>query len=373
MWVLQPTLHVKKVLVEDVVMLLRQMETETDAVSSSAVDFDAFVDRFSSVAATEDVHEMSSIRRPRTVETGGKQLLEYKVRWKGYGANDDTWEPEDNLEQYGAKRMLKKYKLKTGLMKVNAVVCDAFTPSFRAAIELMNRHQLQGSVSHWMAAYDAEFEKVKSSRLKELHGVERERVLKTEKVIRLRMNPEPKKIAENDKMRLLVMGHTEPVEWNEGKCLDSPTLMASTTKMMIAMEDGTYCDQPVVEPDSMICDASDIGPVDGESEMTTGDISSTFLTSPHYTKSEPPRYVGYREYKGGPLRVFRLLGSLYGQKDAPYTFYDSLSKFLLSLGFKQCKNDVCLYVHKQRRLLVGSHVDDVIARANRHQSLWFWD
>ena len=110
MWVLQPTLHVKKVLVEDDVMLLRQMETETDAQSSSAVDFDAFVDRFSSDAATDDVHEMSSIRRHRTVETGGKQVLEYKVRWKGYGANDDTWEPESNLEQYGAERMLKKYK-----------------------------------------------------------------------------------------------------------------------------------------------------------------------------------------------------------------------------------------------------------------------
>ena len=96
-----------------------------------AVDFDAFVGRFSSVAAIEDVHEMSSIRRHRTVETGGKQLLEYRVHWKGYGANDDTWEPESNLEQYGAERMLKQYKSKTGLMKVDAMVCDAFTPSFR--------------------------------------------------------------------------------------------------------------------------------------------------------------------------------------------------------------------------------------------------
>jgi len=141
-------------------MLLRQMETETDAQSSNAVDFDAFVDRFSSDAATDVVHEMPSIRRHRTVETGGKQVLEYKVRWKGYGANDDTWEPESHLEQYGAERMLKKYKMKTGLIKANAVVCDAFTPTFRATIELMDRHQLQGSVSHWMAAYDAEFEKV---------------------------------------------------------------------------------------------------------------------------------------------------------------------------------------------------------------------
>ena len=90
-----------------------------------------------------------------------------------------------------------------------------------------------------------------SSRLEELHGAERELVLKKENIIRLRMNPESKKVAENDQMRLLGMGHTEPVEWNDGKCLDSPMLMASTTKMMIAMDDGTYCDQPVVGSDSV--------------------------------------------------------------------------------------------------------------------------
>ena len=33
---------------------------------------------------------------------------------------------------------------------------------------------------------------------------------------------------------------------------------------------------------------------------------------------------------------------------------------------------MCLYVHKRGRLPVGSHVNDVIARVNRHQGLWFW-
>ena len=70
----------------------------------------------------------------RSWNTGGKQVLEYRVRWKGCGANDDTWEPEGHLEHYGPERMLKKYKMKTGLVKANAVVCDAFTPSFRATI-----------------------------------------------------------------------------------------------------------------------------------------------------------------------------------------------------------------------------------------------
>ena len=48
----------------------------------------------------------------------------------------------------------------------------------------------------------------------------------------LRMNPEPKKSGRR-KCRLLVKGFMDPMEWS-GKC-DSPTAMASTIKMLVAM------------------------------------------------------------------------------------------------------------------------------------------
>ena len=70
----------------------------------------------------------------------------------------------------------------------------------------------------WLAACNDEMETVKGKRLRELHGEERERVIKNEKVIGMRMNPEPKK-GGRCKMRLLVRGDLEPKEWNIGKKL----------------------------------------------------------------------------------------------------------------------------------------------------------
>ena len=147
--------------------------------------------------------------------------------------------------------------------------------------------------------------------MEELEGEERGRVMRMEKVIRLRMNPEPKKDGRK-KMRLLVRGDTEPREWNEGKCLDSPTLMASSVKMMVAASEQRVGVSPgggtVVEP----------------TELSVGDISGAFVSSPRYGPDERSRYVAYREYPGGPLRVFKLLGSLYKQQNTPYQFYKTL-------------------------------------------------
>ena len=66
-----------------------------------------------------------------------------------------------------------------------------------------------------MDAYNSEFEAMMSLRLKELHGEEYNRVMKYEKVIPLRMNPEPDKQTngpDKQKMRLLVRGDLEPKE-----------------------------------------------------------------------------------------------------------------------------------------------------------------
>ena len=66
----------------------------------------------------------------------------------------------------------------------------------------------------------------------ELHGEDYKRVMKEEKVVPLRMNPEPKK-GGRTKMRLLVKGFLEPASWDDKT--DSPTVMSSTIRQMVAM------------------------------------------------------------------------------------------------------------------------------------------
>ena len=41
---------------------------------------------------------------------GGR--LEYLVRWKGYGAHEDTWEPVDNLAN--AQKMIEAFEARHG-------------------------------------------------------------------------------------------------------------------------------------------------------------------------------------------------------------------------------------------------------------------
>lgn len=44
---------------------------------------------------------------------GRRNKLELLVRWKGYDASEDSWEPEANLAN--AEELLRSYKLKEGL------------------------------------------------------------------------------------------------------------------------------------------------------------------------------------------------------------------------------------------------------------------
>ena len=96
----------------------------------------------------------------------------------------------------------------------------------------MKRHKLKGTLADRRPGYTAELDEVLSRRCTEITGDEYKRVMKDEKVVSLRMNPEPKKTGRN-KMRLIVKGFMEPPEW-DGKT-DSPTAMSSTVRQLIAM------------------------------------------------------------------------------------------------------------------------------------------
>ncbi|KAH9451579.1 hypothetical protein MJO29_013816 [Puccinia striiformis f. sp. tritici] len=68
-------------------------------------------------APDEEVFEVETIKSHR--KKGGK--LQYYVSWKGYKSDQDTWEPEKNLEE-GAADILEQYKAahKTDLLTKSA-------------------------------------------------------------------------------------------------------------------------------------------------------------------------------------------------------------------------------------------------------------
>ena len=195
-------------------------------------------------------------------------------------------------------------------------------------------------------AYKLEFETLMGLRMVELGGDERERVIREEKAPHLRMNPEPKPDGRL-KMRLLVRGDCEPEEWTNNMSLDSPTPASSSVKMMMAISDET----------------------DEVEELSIGDVATAFLKGEKYSETDRERYVVFRQYRGAKLRAFKLLGSLYGQRDVPVRWYNTFRKHLISEGFKQSENDVCMFRHPVTRVKLLVWIDDNFVRGVRTHTL----
>jgi hypothetical protein len=367
-------------------------------VGSDPTKFEDFVHRCSATAEQPDVYTVDKIVDVRI--TSGE--VEYRVKWRGYTSRENTWEPADNLIAHGAEDTVRQWhtrnKDKIDPLKLAYMVMmvEEVSDTERTVQDLMNKHKLEGSLSEWVGPYNEELEKVISTRLDELHGDEYKRVMKEEKVVPLRMNPEPKKEGRK-KMRLIVKGFLEPAEWDDKT--DSPTAMSSTIRQLIAMG----AQLRLVDGDLWL-DME--GEYDVEDDVITiGDIRTAFLFGKEYGPDDRPRYVSYRPYKGAHTRVFRLKGPLYGQRGAPYVWWETLSEFMVEQGFIQSKNDPCLY-HKPAKLqrveleqkdvaqelvaqgyiqsnkdstmyyypgmTVSTHVDDLITRGHRRATELFW-
>ena len=342
---LLPTVDVKTVSIDNTKYPLSTLPV----AGSDADSFDDFIDMFDPRSERVDVYEVQKIVDHRFVTTPGSRVksIEYLVHWKGFHQRDSTWEPDHNLINCGAASIARKYR-QVNIPKVYHIT--TLDPDYLATHEIMQRHKLSVPFDKCLTAYKLEFGTVCKLRMTELFGSERERVIREEKAPRLRMNPEPKDDGRL-KMRLLVMGHLEPHEWTSNMNLDSPTPAASSVKMMAAMSDET----------------------EEEEEMSIGDVATAFLKGDEYTDTDRPRYVVYREYRGSKLRVFKLRGSLYGQRDAPVRWFATFSRWLVGKGFVQCKNDVCLFRHPVTRVKVLLWVDDILARGVRRHTDVLWN
>jgi len=67
-----------------------------------------------------------------------------------------------------------------------------------------------------------------------------------------------------------------------------------------------------------------------------------------------------------PEHVFKLKKALYGLKQAPRQWYERLSNFLLSQGYKRGKIDKTLFIKKACNdiILVQVYIDDIIFGSN---------
>merc|ERR1712023_43512 len=69
--------------------------------------------------------------------------------------------------------------------------------------------------------------------------------------------------------------------------------------------------------------------------------------------------------------VWKLKRSLYGLKQSAYLWGKTFSKFLTSVGFKSLTADPCIYIHRERDLIIATYVDDcIILLKDIHNHLW---
>ena len=91
------------------------------------------------------------------------------------------------------------------------------------------------------------------------------------------------------------------------------------------------------------------------------DVKSSFLNgfiNEEVFVEQPPGFESFNF----PNHVFKLKNALYGLKQAPRAWYERLSKFLISSGFKIGKIDTTLFVKPKDKdmLIVQIYVDDII-------------
>ena len=103
-----------------------------------SAELEKHLDKTATKGAIAEVYEIYKIHDKRYV--GGK--AEYKCSWKGYNKNHKTWEPAQNLHEYGAGETLVEYEIahSGGTIRSNRYVNAC--KDERAVKYLMGKHGL---------------------------------------------------------------------------------------------------------------------------------------------------------------------------------------------------------------------------------------
>ena len=109
-------------------------------------------------------------------------------------------------------------------------------------------------------------------------------------------------------------------------------------------------------------------------ELYQVDVKNAYLKgeidTPIFMKQPPgfedPKYPAKEGW------VWELLKSLYGLKQAGHIWNATLHTFIVELGFKRARSDLCVYIkiHEKTRMAVSIHVDDILTAATPTQAEW---
>ena len=136
------------------------------------------------------------------------------------------------------------------------------------------------------------------------------------------------------KARLVAKGYSQ-VQGMDFFEVFSPTMQTKTFRTLLALAANDTC-----------------------IETETWDVSTAFLYAPMDEEVYVEQPEGYAEH--GKEKVYRMMKSMYGTKQASRNWHATVDKALTDIGFKQSKNDSCLYMLRVNGKFVNVviHVDD---------------
>ena len=100
-------------------------------------------------------------------------------------------------------------------------------------------------------------------------------------------------------------------------------------------------------------------------EIKQIDVVTAFLNAPMNEEVYMELPDGY----GSDGNVVRLLRAIYGTKQAPHSWNDTVDKQMKACGFNRLRSDACVYV--KNKIIIGVFVDDFIILYHKSiESLW---
>jgi len=359
------------------------------------------------------VYEVEAIldRRRRRGE------FQYRIKWKGYEAGDNTWEPHRHLENYGCSKLLQQFNKAYETKSIRSQLCAARNddPAGRttrlideAFATLYDDKGFPHPSPKSLLARQRTSSEVDTTNPNPRHNTDHTtnepggqvyetvlRLLETQQVplqdgetrdaqVRSYI---PGYLKEKDMVTQLRL---EPVSEDMARYIRTRKLAVRLKMLLEAKKDGRRKGRLVLQGfrapawwrvgavDSPVVATATIRTLIFRRNQRPGEILSSFdfdlafLQSDAFAPTEREKHVSFCPHPGYPEEIYKLTGPLYGSDDAPMRFFNTVAPWLISIGFTQAKNDPCLFINLETGVHLCLHVDDGLVRATRSDTENFY-